>query len=99
MAYIICPKHGGHGTAAACMHAVAAVIAGERLGRLFAWRVDFEGQRLGPLWFCEACAVRYGIPPDGLLSSGEEGLDRWWCSGWQPVCPVCFRESGGPDDD
>jgi hypothetical protein len=97
VARVLCPKHGPQMTSAVCPHVLAAVIAGGRVGALFPWRVDFEGQRLGPLWFCQDCARSHGIPAEGLLSSGGNGLDRWWGSNWQPVCEVCFREAGGSD--
>jgi hypothetical protein len=96
MAYVMCPKHGGHVAEAVCQHLLDAVIRGDRLGQLAGLSVEYEGNRLGPIWFCTTCAGRYGIPPEGLLLTGETGLDQMFDWGWCPVCPVCLREAGGP---
>jgi hypothetical protein len=95
MAYVMCRKHGGHGAAAVCQHILDAVIAGDRLAHMANLIVEYEGHRLGPIWFCTACASRYGIPPEGLLLTGDDGIDQMFAWGWSPVCPMCFREAGG----
>ena len=96
MAYVMCPKHGGHGAAAVCRHILDSVLAGRALGKGASLLVEFEGHRLGPIWFCADCAARYQIPPDGLLLPGDYGIEQMFAWGWEPVCPVCFREAGGP---
>jgi hypothetical protein len=95
MAFVMCPKHGGHGAAAVCRHLLNAVIAGERLPQAAGLSVDYEGTRLGPIWFCRTCANQYGIPREGMLLTGDAGLDRMYEWGWCPVCPVCWRDAGG----
>jgi len=98
MAYVMCPRHGGHGASAVCRHLLDAMRAGNPLGPMASMEVDFEGSPLGPIWYCQACATRYGIPPDGLRLTGEDGLDRMFNTDWTPACPACFREAGGPDE-
>ena len=97
MAYVMCDKHGGHGASAVCAHLHAAVLAGESLGAMSSLMVEFEGTPLGPIWFCEDCARRYGIPADGLRLTGDEGLEQMFEWGWVPVCPLCFYDAGGQD--
>lgn len=95
MVVIICDKHGDYGACAVCQHINEAVRAGTRLPPMSSLTVDFEGHRLGPVWFCAACASRHGIPPDGLLLTGDAGLDTMFAWGWVPTCPLCFRNAGG----
>jgi hypothetical protein len=96
VAFVVCQKHGGHGAAAVCQHVLDAIVASLRVGPVVSLTVEFEGIRLGPIWFCAACASCHAIRPDGLLLTGESGLDRMYEIGWCPVCPVCFHEAGGP---
>jgi hypothetical protein len=96
MAYIMCPKHGGHGAAAVCQHILDAMVAFQQVGPVVPLTVEFEGTRLGPIWYCNACASSHAMPPDGLLLTGEGGVDRMYELGWCPVCPVCLHEAGGP---
>src|SRR5438045_1124070 len=97
MAFVMCPKHGGHGAGGVCQHIFDAVRTGQRVGPAAALTVEYEGSRLGPIWFCVACASRHEIPPEGLLLTGDDGLDRMCDLGWNPVCPLCLRDAGGPD--
>ena len=96
MAFVVCPKHGGHGAAAVCRHILDAITACRPVGPVVPLSLEYEGSRLGPVWFCAACASRHAIPPDGLLLAGEGGIDRMYELGWCPVCPLCFRAAGGP---
>ena len=96
MPFIICPQHGGHGTAAVCRHIAEAVRLNEAVGRPIPVTVDYDGHHIGPIWFCTLCVRQYGIPPEGLAYTNEEGLDRLYELDWVPVCPVCFQIAGGP---
>jgi hypothetical protein len=96
MAYVVCPRHGGQGAAAVCRHLLDAVLGGGRLAPVAELRVEYEGHSLGGIFYCPACAGRYGIPLEGLLLTGEAGLDRMFEWGWCPVCPLCLRDAGGP---
>ena len=95
MAFVLCPKHGPHGAAAVCQHVLDSVLAGDRPDPMASVIVDYESTRIGPVWFCAACASRYGIPPTGLLLTGDEGLNRLYAWEWGPICPMCFRDAGG----
>jgi hypothetical protein len=95
MAVVMCDKHGDHGACAVCQHINGAVRAGSPVPPISSLMVGYEGHRLGPIWFCAACASRYEIPPDGLLLTGDEGLDTMFALGWVPTCPLCFRNAGG----
>ena len=98
MAFMICQKHGGHGASAVCRHIADAVIQSQPIGPVAPVRVAYEGCRFGPILFCFACADRCGIPSDGLLLTGDDGLDRMYALDWVPVCPLCLRDSGGPSE-
>ena len=98
MAYVMCPKHGGQATSATCPHAHAVILDGGKLGHLFPLLLHFEGQPLGPLWFCPACADRYGIPQAVLCLEGEGSIDRMYELDWVPICHRCFVEAGGAAD-
>ena len=96
MAFVICPKHGGHGAAAVCEHLSRAIAAAERIGPTASLTVEYEGTRLGPIRFCTPCANLHGIPAEGLILTGDAGVERMFEWGWTPICPVCFRDAGGP---
>ena len=95
MAYVVCQRHGGHGAAAVCRHIYRSVLAGEPLGHMAKLNVDYEGSQLGPSGF--ARHVRAGIADlsEGLLVTGDTGLDLMFTYGWVPICPLCFRDAGG----
>jgi len=62
-------------------------------------RVTYLDETLGPTWLCFECAVVHGIPAEGSLLHGEDGLERYWVEiGFTLVCPSCFVDRYGTMD-
>jgi hypothetical protein len=99
MAFVVCPKHGGHGAAAVCSHVAAVVAAQIPLdGPLYPVSASYAGQALGPTWLCTACARGHHVPEGGLELTGEESLERLWTEiGFTPVCPRCLESVRQPN--
>lgn len=93
MAFVVCPRHGGHGAAAACSHVAAMIAAQAAIAEAFypVW-ASHAGQTLGPTWLCAACAREHHVPEEGLHLTGGEGLERFWTEiGFTPVCRWCLE--------
>ena len=91
MALVLCPKHG-RGCAAVCSHFATMVYEGAPIRQpRFPISANYAGQTLGPTWLCGECAARFGVPPEGVTLTGEDGLDIFWGEvDWKPVCPGCY---------
>jgi hypothetical protein len=99
VALIRCPKRGP-GCAAVCSHFAAFVCAGIPIRQArFPISASDAGQTLGPTWLCAECAARFGVPPEGLTLTGEDGIDIFWGEvDWKPVCPGCYDDCRGAGD-
>jgi hypothetical protein len=93
MAFVVWPRHGGHGAAAVCSRLAALAAAQAPLdGPVYPVSASYAGQTLGPTWLCAACAREHHVSAGGCHLAGEEDLERFWTeNGFAPVCPCCLE--------
>lgn len=100
MGWIICKKHGGNGITLVCAHIHAKVVseAGDvpvEKEAFYPIRWMIEGDWIGSLYLCAACAQVHGVPREGVDVEDERFDGIYEAVGGSAVCGSCFEERYG----